>query len=156
MSDDPVRVDVTRRQLLKRAAAVAAATAGVSAVANCGGGATGLIDAGPVSAFMTPGTFLAVDNGNYIVGHDSGGLLAYSGICTHQSCPVPAPASASANSTCTCHFSQFNANGDWVTSPAMPVLQRNLAHYAVTINSGRVMIDPTMVVTDRTVRTPLG
>ena len=108
------------------------------------------VDAGPVSDFMTQGTFRLV--GDFIVGNNNGGLYAYSSVCTHQGCTVPAPASATANSSCPCHLSQFNSNGD-VQPGGMAT--RNLAHYAVMINSGRVMVDTSMVVTDRSVRTPI-
>jgi Rieske Fe-S protein len=139
--------DVSRRQLLRGTAAVAAASVTGSALAHCTGGGDTLVDAGAVTDYAV-GTYQAV--GNVIVGRDAMGLFAYSALCTHQQCLVPIPTNTL--STCPCHLSHFDGNGN-VQPGGMAT--RDLAHFAVTINSGHVMVDTTMTLPDRTTRTPV-
>jgi Rieske Fe-S protein len=119
-------------------------------IAHCGGGSmnTGPVDAGAVASYSV-GTFLTV--GSLIVARDAMGLYAYSNVCTHQGYTIPIPVMGV--STCPGHASQFDANGDLRPGPGPATI--NLPHYPVMINSGRVMVDTSMTVTDRTTRTPV-
>lgn len=152
MSDDSVRVDVSRRYLLKAVAAATAATATVSALADCGPGTTpGMtVDAGTAADF-TIGMFRQPGGSSVIVGRDANGFYAYSNICTHQQCIVPTPADAMSTSSCPCHLSRFDTNGN-VLPGSMATL--NLPHYAVMLNSGHVMVDVSATISDRAARTP--
>ncbi len=150
MSDPTNANQVTRRQILQGAAGVAAASVVLPVLANCSPPAATTVDAGPVTAFA-PNTVRAV--GNVIVVRDATGLYAYSSVCTHQGCTVPAPATTGGMSTCPCHSSQFDANGN--VQPGGQA-STNLPHYAVVINSGNVIVDLNMVVSDRASRTPAG
>ncbi len=146
MSDD--RIDVTRRQLLRGAVAVAAVSAFAPSMNGCAPAAPAApIDVGAVTAFAV-GSFTT--NGQLIIARDAGGLYAYSSVCPHQGCPVPAPASATAQSICPCHSTHFDANGD--VQPGGETTQ-NLPHYSVAINSGRVIVDTSVTLTDRAART---
>jgi Rieske Fe-S protein len=151
MSDDSNRIDVTRRQLLRGAVAAAAATGASSALANCSGGGGGMVDAGAASSYAV-GSCQAAMNANVIVCRDAMGIYAYSSTCTHEACVVPPPASLTSFSTCPCHMSSYDANG--VVQPGS-LATRNLAHFAVTIDSaGNVVVDTTMTV-PATTRTPV-
>lgn len=84
-----------------------------------------------------------------IVAQDDSGVFAFSAICTHQGCKVDAPDSTG-TSTCPCHGSVFDGNGAVVKGPARTAL----AHYAVAICSGRVLVDASTTV-DASTRTPV-
>lgn len=149
MNDDSNRFDVSRRQLIRGAVGVAVAGAAISALPACGDPTpSGPIDAGAVTDYPV-GHYALV--GSVIVGRDANGLLAYSATCTHEGCVLPAPADATSQSTCPCHASHFDANGDVIQPGSLAT--RSLAHYTVTIEGGHVMVDRSMVVTDRAART---
>lgn len=146
MRDD--QRNVTRRQLLRGAAAVATVSALAPAIDGCGGTSSAApTDAGAVAAFPAA-SFTAV--GHFIVARDSGGLYAYSNVCPHEGCDVPVPTAAMPMSTCPCHATRFDANGN--VQPG-GLTSQNLPHYSVAINAGHVMVDTSVVLTDRGART---
>ncbi len=87
-------------------------------------------------------------HGGVIVAQDSGGLYAYTAVCTHQGCLVDTPAS-DGTTTCPCHGSQFDGNGGVILGPATAPLD----HYAVTTCEGDVYVNTKKVV-DASTRTP--
>jgi Rieske Fe-S protein len=104
------------------------------ATASCASGT----NAGALASFP-PGTWKAV--GAFIVGHDAGGLFAFSTTCTHRGCTVGAPTSTGAT-TCPCHGARFDGNGAVVQGPATTPLP----HFALTVCDGKVFVDPTSQV----------
>jgi Rieske Fe-S protein len=150
MSDDSNRIDVTRRQLLRGAAAAAAVTGASSALAACTGGGGGMLDGGPASGYSV-GTVRLV-GGTHFVLRDASGFYAFTATCTHEGCIVNAPTAAMPNFSCPCHLSQYDLNGH---VQAGSLAMRDLAHFAVAINSGNVMVDTSMTVPAAT-RTPAG
>lgn len=87
-------------------------------------------------------------HGGLVVAQDSGGLYAYTAVCTHQGCIVAAP-SSNGTTTCPCHGSQFDGNGAVLVGPAVTPLD----HYAVTTCDGNVYVNTKKVV-DASTRTP--
>jgi Rieske Fe-S protein len=98
--------------------------------------------AGALASF-TQGTWKAV--GAFIVGHDAGGLFAFSTRCTHQGCTIGAPSSSGAT-TCPCHGARFDGNGAVVQGPA----RTPLPHFALTVCDGKVYVDETSEVASAT------
>ncbi|GAC1351369.1 MAG: hypothetical protein NVSMB1_03720 [Polyangiales bacterium] len=85
---------------------------------------------------------------NVIIGHDGGGLFAYTAICTHKGCRVQPP-DPTGGTRCLCHGARYDKNGAVTQGPATKPLQ----HYALSICSGRVFVDPKSPV-DATIRVP--
>lgn len=140
---------ISRRRWLIQSAGVAGVVAASPVLAHCGGGGmTGPVDAGAV-ADISVGSFVTVHD--VIVGRDAAGFYAYSNICTHQGYTIPAPVGGV--SVCPGHASRFDANGNVQLGGLATV---SLPHYPVMINSGRVMVDTSMTLADRTARTPAG
>lgn len=83
--------------------------------------------------------------GAFIVGHDAGGLFAFSTSCTHQGCTIGAPSSTGAT-TCPCHGARFDGNGAVVQGPA----RTPLPHFALTVCDGKVFVDETSEVASAT------
>jgi len=79
--------------------------------------------------------------GAFIVGHDAGGLFAFSTTCTHQGCTIGAPSSTGAT-ICPCHGARFDGNGAVVQGPA----RTPLPHFALTVCDGKVYVDETSEV----------
>ena len=79
--------------------------------------------------------------GAFIVGHDAGGLFAFSTSCTHQGCTIGPPSSTGAT-TCPCHGARFDGNGAVVQGPA----RSPLPHFALTVCDGKVYVDETSEV----------
>jgi Rieske Fe-S protein len=90
-----------------------------------------------------------VSGANVIVGHDAGGVFAFSAICTHQGCVVNPPDN-SGNSYCPCHGSLFDGNGMVLRGPAFFAL----SHYEIAICQQFVFVDPNTTV-DPSTRTPV-
>lgn len=67
-----------------------------------------------------------------------GGIVAYSGFCTHAGCPIQHVKQASATIHCHCHGSEFDprANGRVVTGPA----RRPLAGLPITLEGDRLLV----------------
>lgn len=68
----------------------------------------------------------------------AGGIVAYSGFCTHAGCPIQHLKQANATIYCHCHGSEFDprANGRVVTGPA----RRPLAGLPVTLEGDRLLV----------------
>lgn len=96
-------------------------------------------DVGAVTAFAL-NTWTSVRAMGIIVGRDSGGLYAFSALCTHSGCVVTV--NSDGTSDCPCHNSRFDANGRVTRGPASSDLQ----HYAVLVCAGRVRVDQGAVV----------
>lgn len=67
-----------------------------------------------------------------------GGIVAYSGFCTHAGCPIQHLKQATSTIHCHCHGSEFDprANGRVVTGPA----RRPLAGLPVTLGVDRLLV----------------
>ncbi len=104
---------------------------------------------GPVSNY--PLDQWVMDSGDQlIVGHDSGGLFAYSNVCPHAGCPVTLSSPSTGASVCYCHGSQFDGNGAVTRGPARSPMD----HYPVTLCGGMVYVDTSTTVPAST-RTPV-
>ena len=108
----------------------------------CGGGAS---NAGSVASYP-PGTWTAM--GTFIIGHDAGGLFAFSTSCTHRGCTIGPPSSTGAT-LCPCHGARFDGNGAVTGGPA----NSPLPHFALTVCDGSVFVDSSATVAAAT-RTP--
>lgn len=130
--------------------------AGTSATGDAGSGSDGTTPPPDTSSACTPAprdvgaltsfpanSWNIVGSGrtSLIIGHDSGGVYAFSAICPHAGCVVDPP-DTSGNTFCSCHGAAFDANGN-VTSPPARTALRN---YAVTLCGGRVQVDTSKVV----------
>jgi thiosulfate dehydrogenase [quinone] large subunit len=102
--------------------------------------------AGPVTSYPQ-GKWKAV--GDYIVGHDAGGLFAFSTSCTHQGCLLDPPSSTGAT-YCSCHGARFDGNGAVTAGPA----RRPLPHFALTVCDGVVYVDTNATVAASTRTAP--
>lgn len=107
----------------------------------------GVTRLGAVTGFAM-GTWHLLTTLRVIVGHDAGGLYAYSAVCTHAGCVVDAPSSTGI-AYCPCHGSRFNGNGAVVTGPA----GTPLPHYQVTVCAGIAYVNRARTVAAST-RTP--
>lgn len=96
-------------------------------------------DVGAVTAFAV-NTWTSVRAMGIIVGRDSGGLYAFSALCTHSGCVVTV--NSDGTSDCPCHNSRFDANGRVTRGPASSDLQ----HFAVLVCAGRVRVDQGAIV----------
>ncbi len=85
-----------------------------------------------------------------IVGHDAGGLFAYSTVCTHYACLINLDDPSTGHATCPCHGSQYDGNGHVLVGPAIT----SLYHYALAICDGMVTVDKRRVIA-RTTRLPV-
>jgi Rieske Fe-S protein len=83
----------------------------------------------------------------FLIRNDQG-VAAISGRCTHMGCGVAPTAEGSFH--CGCHGSEFAADGTVTHGPA----QTDLAWYAVRIEDGNLVVDPTQPVAKGTF-TPL-
>lgn len=105
-------------------------------------GGPGGTDVGAFADYAV-GTWRLNAGARAIIARDARGVYAYSAICTHERCLVREP-DAMGVSNCVCHGSSFDGQGRRVSGPAtMP-----LAHLAVSILGGRVLVDPSTVVAD--------
>jgi Rieske Fe-S protein len=84
----------------------------------------------------------------YLVRSEAG-IGAISGRCTHQGCGIGVVAGGSFH--CGCHGSEFAADGTVTHGPA----QTDLPWFAVRIEDGNVIVDPTQQVAKGTY-TPIG
>lgn len=82
----------------------------------------------------------------FILGHDSGGIYAYSAKCTHHTSVTIGAPNSNGVATCPSHGAQFDKNGTVVRGPATAALK----HYAVTICGGRIYVDTSKTVSAST------
>ncbi|MCC7254098.1 Rieske (2Fe-2S) protein [Hyphomicrobium sp.] len=70
--------------------------------------------------------------------HSADGIVAYSGICTHEGCPISGQHENPRMALCNCHGSTFDLgnNGTVVHGPAT----RRLAMLPVTITDGTLVV----------------
>ncbi len=110
---------------------------------SCGGKGTRV---GAASDFAL-GTWTL--HGAVIVAQDSGGLFAFSAICTHLGFTVNPP-DAKGTTICPCHGSEFDGEGNVLLGPASTSLQ----HFVVAICNGDVYVNTSKFVSTST-RTPV-
>jgi nitrite reductase/ring-hydroxylating ferredoxin subunit len=101
---------------------------------------TTLIDAGPIPGANSWKKVTATRP--FILGHDAGGVYAFSAKCTHHTSVTIGSPNASGVSTCPSHGAQFDSNGTVIRGPA----SSSLVHYAVTLCAGRVYVDTSKTV----------
>ncbi len=89
-----------------------------------------------------PTTWTMFSSHRLIVGHDDGGLFAYSNICLHQGCLVRLTDPTTGDAYCPCHGSEFDGNGGIVRGPVRVPMD----HYALDVCDGMVTVDRSMVV----------
>lgn len=128
-------VGCCRRQLLRGAAAVGVAGAGVAVLAACGGSSATSAQNGPVT--LGPTSDVPVGGGKVyraeqvVVTQPSAGTFkAFSAVCTHAGCVVDGVTNGLI--TCPCHGSQFKSTDGSVSQgpaqsalPAVPVTVQN-------------------------------
>jgi nitrite reductase/ring-hydroxylating ferredoxin subunit len=131
-----------------------AVAAGTQALTGCGLPAVttsaslgGDIAGGNVSGLLV-GQLVAVNGYPLILGRDSGGVYAMTGVCTHAGCDMTQRGQiGSAGVTCDCHGSEFNAIGNVVLGPARAPLQHFSvsidASGAITVHSGQAVVEST-------------
>jgi nitrite reductase/ring-hydroxylating ferredoxin subunit len=108
------------------------------------------IELGRVSDFpLDSWSLVQAPGAPVIVGHDAGGMFAFSAICTHQGCVVNPPDS-SGTTVCRCHGSMFDGSGAVVQGPAF----FPLSHFEVVVCEQFVFVDPNSQVS-ATTRTPV-
>ena len=128
--------DITRRGFLELSLPVLASVGGLSTA--CGASVpTHAVAAGPLAA-LPPGPQRMDGYDVFLIRTDEG-VAAISGQCTHAGCGVQV---AGDSFHCGCHGSDFAADGTVTNGPA----ERDLAWYAVRIEDGEVVVDPTEIV----------
>lgn len=100
---------------------------------GCPAGSTGALASFPKGTWVAAGAF--------IVGHDDGGLFAFSTSCTHRGCTIGTP-SSTGETLCPCHGARFDGNGAVVNGPA----STPLPHFALTVCNGNVHVDTATTV----------
>ncbi|MFC9277569.1 Rieske 2Fe-2S domain-containing protein [Streptomyces collinus] len=138
----PARSSASRRTVLRGAAAAPVAGLGLAACSAPGGATadatpTAPVDLGAENEVPKGGAKLYRDR-NVVVSRDaSGGLKAYSTICTHAGCPINKLQGTTL--VCPCHGSQFDAvTGKVVQSPATEPLNE----LPVRATEGRIIAGP--------------
>jgi cytochrome b6-f complex iron-sulfur subunit len=95
-----------------------------------------IIDAGSTDAY-TPGTVAAFITGQfYLVCLEDGGFMALSSKCTHLGCAVPWN-KVQQKFICPCHASQFDIQGNVLSSPA----PRALDLFKLHIVNKKIQVD---------------
>jgi Rieske Fe-S protein len=143
MDEQPASID--RRTVLR--GAVVAGAAGIVGVglAGCssddggdgGDGGGGLESPVNVPVAEVPvGGGVIVGSGSVVVTQpEAGTFKAFSGVCTHQGCPVSSVGDGTI--TCNCHGSQFSVDDGSVTAgPA----RRALAELTVTLDGDQLVV----------------
>ncbi|GHF88990.1 Rieske (2Fe-2S) protein [Streptomyces griseosporeus] len=135
----PGRPAPSRRALLKGAAVTPVAGFGLAACSagDSPGRPTGPVELGAESEVPQGGARLYRDH-NVVVSRDaSGGLKAYSTICTHAQCPINKLEGTKL--ICPCHGSQFDATtGEVLQSPATTPLKQ----LPVQVKNGKIVAGP--------------
>lgn len=132
---------LSRRSMLKVSLpVVAAAGLGVNLL-GCGGASvpTTTVSAGALDRFPVGGAPTRLDEYDVFILRSDEGLAAVSGRCPHAGCGVE-PAEAGFH--CGCHGSEFTADGTVTQGPA----QEDLTWFAVRLDAGEVIVDPSQVV----------
>ncbi|MGE0784597.1 MAG: ubiquinol-cytochrome c reductase iron-sulfur subunit [Sandaracinaceae bacterium] len=139
---------LSRRTLLKTSLPVITAAGFGGITIGCGGAniPSTVVHGGQVSA-LAEGAPQRLQSYDVFVVRTADGVAAISGRCTHAGCGVE-PTSDGFH--CGCHGSDFASDGTVTHGPA----DRDLAWYAVTIEDGEIVVDPTQEVAKGTY-TPL-
>lgn len=139
MTDQPGSID--RRTVLRGAVAVGAIGLTGAGLVGCSsdGGGTAASPTQPVRipvAQVPVGGGAIVEPGPVVVTQpEAGTYKAFSGVCTHQGCPVSSVADGTI--TCNCHGSQFSAeDGAVTTGPA----RRPLPELSVTVEGDELVV----------------
>ncbi|MFI5302138.1 MAG: Rieske (2Fe-2S) protein [Polyangiales bacterium] len=104
---------------------------------------------GATSSFPV-NSWTGVSSINVIVGHDGGGLFAYTAKCTHAGCSIVNDIDPSTgDATCHCHSWQFDGTGACLGYPSRP-----LVHYAVTSCDGQLYVNTKSTVAASTRTAP--
>lgn len=138
----------TRRELLVIGAAVSVLPL-CSAACGADTQPQGRFEVGTIPGLPEGGTLSSAE-AEVFVGRDAGGLFAFSQICTHVECVVNPP-NALGIIECPCHFSHYNRFGE--IQPGS-LGRRDLTHYVVTVQNGRIIVDTTQTTTTEA-RTPV-
>lgn len=140
--------EISRRNLLKASLPVIAGVGLGSVTTGCGGAniPSTTVNAGSVDAIEAGSPRRLAEFDVFLV-RDEQGLAAISGRCPHQGCGVEPTGSGF---HCGCHGSEFLPDGTVTQGPA----QSDLTWYAVRIEDGEAVVDPTQEVPQGTY-TPL-
>ncbi|WP_084699707.1 Rieske (2Fe-2S) protein [Streptacidiphilus anmyonensis] len=128
-----------RRQLLRGAAAVGIAGAGVAVLSACGGSSSasaqkGPVTLGPTSDVPVGGGKVYRDQQVVVTQPSAGTFKAFSAICTHAGCVVDGVDNGLI--TCPCHGSQFKTtDGSVAQGPA----QTALPSIPVAVQNGKLV-----------------
>ena len=132
-----VTLGLSRRSVLKSVPVVAIGAGLGLSLSGCAGAAI------PASTVVFgPPDDLELGTPRRLTGYDvylirsEQGIAAISGRCTHAGCPV-SPVETGFH--CGCHGSEFSADGTVTHGPA----QTDLQWFAVRIEDGNVVVDPT-------------
>ncbi|WP_207892069.1 Rieske (2Fe-2S) protein [Streptacidiphilus pinicola] len=128
-----------RRQVLRGAAAVGVAGAGVAVLAACGGSSSASTQSGPVT--LGPTSDVPVGGGKVyraqqvvVTQPSAGSFKAFSAVCTHAGCVVDGVTNGVI--TCPCHGSQFKStDGSVAQGPA----QTALPSIPVAVQNGKLV-----------------
>ncbi|MER6468204.1 Rieske (2Fe-2S) protein [Streptomyces collinus] len=138
----PARSSASRRTVLRGAAAAPVAGLGLAACSAPGGATadatpTAPVDLGAENEVPKGGAKLYRDRNVVVSRDESGGLKAYSTICTHAGCPINKLQGTTL--VCPCHGSRFDAvTGKVVQSPATEPLNE----LPVRSTDGRIIAGP--------------
>jgi cytochrome b6-f complex iron-sulfur subunit len=105
------------------------------------GGFGGVVDAGPVSDFMTEDSVKFFLDGRFYVTQHKGALRALYQKCPHLGCQVPF-CESSGRFECPCHGSVYNVIGEYLAGPAPHGMDR----FDISIENGHVKVDTSTVV----------
>lgn len=134
---------ITRRELLKTSLPVLAGASIGGLSIGCGGASmpSTTVTHGPLESLAMGATRL--EGYDVFLVRTAEGVGAISGQCTHAGCGVE-PRGEGFH--CGCHGSEFSADGTVTHGPA----ERPLPWFAVRIEGGNVVVDPTETVAQGT------
>jgi Rieske Fe-S protein len=137
--DDPIHL--TRRDVLRSLPVVAIGAGLGLSISGCGGAAIprSTVVFGPPDQ-LAVGTPQRLEQYDVYLVRNEQGIAAISGRCTHAGCGVT-PVEGGAFH-CGCHGSDFAADGTRTAGPA----QTDLPWFAVRIEGGNVVVDPSQEV----------
>lgn len=108
--------------------------------------AAGPIDAGPVRAFGRDGAYDALAKSHRVMLFRHGPkLYAASARCTHRNCALRVEVKEIQQLRCPCHDSTFDIDGIPIDGPA----RESLPRYAIRVDKGRVIVDPSKIFAER-------
>ncbi len=134
---------ITRRELLKTSLPVLAGVSIGGLSIGCGGASipSTTVTHGPLDSLAMGATRL--EGYDVFLVRTAEGVGAISGQCTHGGCGVE-PRGEGFH--CGCHGSEFSADGTVTSGPA----ERPLPWFAVRLEGGNVVVDPTETVAQGT------